>query len=1030
VVRHNGGIRAFTFGPANDIKWQTNTHGATNTVYGINVQDDGNVIKYTPTWGSALPTTTGTATYGSWGCIGYKIFTNQTLASGQCLQSPNNRFLLIMQTAGNLVLYDLSYSPGAVLFASGSTGVPGSHAVMQGDGNLVVYTPSNTVYWSTGTVTGTANYMLQLQDQGNLVIYKDIWETATVQSPNNGSLSAVSCSIQGNTLGMGSSIPMGSCLTSPSGRFALNMQTDGNLVLYDRTSNPAIAIWSTGTQLTPIDPIVAMKTLYFYDALSNLYCVEQHGNATGGTGCPITPPSAPVAPDPNNVWRRRMFGYDSLSRLLWASNPESGVIQYAYDADGNLLQKTSPAPNQTGSATQTISYCYDELHRVTGKAYSAQTCQGTQLPSGTAAVSYTYDSGTNAKGHLTHVADQAGTADYIYDVLGRLASETRVISGISKSISYDYNLDGSVKTLHYPSGAAITYTPDSAGRILQAVDSANGINYATAATYQADGQMTGFISGNGTGFAGITNTFSYNKRLQPINMSASAPSQTVFSIGYDFHFGAGNNGNVYNIYNYRDRTRDQTFTYDSLNRLTSAQNAGTNCASMVLSGKTEYWGNSYAYDAWGNLTTKSITKCSAENMSLAIAANNRISTAGYGYDAPGNMTADSTDGVSLHYDAENRADTATRSGVTTTFVYDADGNRVKKTTSGGATTLYWYLTPGIVGESDLSGTMKSEYVFFNGERVARRDLVTPTGVFYYFSDHLKTASVITDATGVIKADSDYYPWGGELQFVNADANHYKFTGKERDTESGLDNMGARYYSSGLGRFVTPDWSAKPVPIPYADLTNPQSFNQYAYVLNNPSTKLDPDGHRVELDNTTDKDRKATAQRILKNLTPQERKLFKVGVNQQTHKTELQLKPNANVGGQHGTAFNRLVTEVNDQQHTASVKLQSTYTDPQTGQQQSVGHDAGGGVTFSGGNLGQGNSRILLAPEGNTSDPQHPGTLPGQNGGLVPDQSQTVAGHELMGHGFEVMTTGQTQQNTVVQWENQMRQEQGLPPRQP
>jgi RHS repeat-associated protein len=243
-------------------------------------------------------------------------------------------------------------------------------------------------------------------------------------------------------------------------------------------------------------------------------------------------------------------------------------------------------------------------------------------------------------------------------------------------------------------------------------------------------------------------------------------------------------------------------------------------------------------------------------------------------------------------------------------------------------------------------------------------------------------------------------------------------------------MGARYYSSGLGRFVTPDWSAKPVPIPYADLTNPQSFNQYAYVLNNPSTKLDPDGHRVELDNTTDKDRKATAQRILKNLTPQERKLFKVGVNQQTHKTELQLKPNANVGGQHGTAFNRLVTEVNDQQHTASVKLQSTYTDPQTGQQQSVGHDAGGGVTFSGGNLGQGNSRILLAPEGNTSDPQHPGTLPGQNGGLVPDQSQTVAGHELMGHGFEVMTTGQTQQNTVVQWENQMRQEQGLPPRQP
>jgi RHS repeat-associated protein len=68
--------------------------------------------------------------------------------------------------------------------------------------------------------------------------------------------------------------------------------------------------------------------------------------------------------------------------------------------------------------------------------------------------------------------------------------------------------------------------------------------------------------------------------------------------------------------------------------------------------------------------------------------------------------------------------------------------------------------------------------------------------------------VITDAAGNIKAESDYYPWGGELQFVNNDSNHYKFTGKKRDTESGLDYFGARYYSNALGRFITPDWAAK------------------------------------------------------------------------------------------------------------------------------------------------------------------------------------------------------------------------------
>jgi RHS repeat-associated protein len=158
-------------------------------------------------------------------------------------------------------------------------------------------------------------------------------------------------------------------------------------------------------------------------------------------------------------------------------------------------------------------------------------------------------------------------------------------------------------------------------------------------------------------------------------------------------------------------------------------------------------------------------------------------------------------------------------------------------------TLYWYMTPGVVAESDLAGTTKSEYIFFDGERVARRDGATGTGgVFYYFSDHLKTASVITDSAGVIKAESDYYPWGGELQFVNNDTNDYKFTGKKRDTETGLDYFGARYYSNGLGRWVSADWSEAPDPIPYAHFDDPQTLNLYGYVGGNPASKTDLDGH--------------------------------------------------------------------------------------------------------------------------------------------------------------------------------------------
>jgi RHS repeat-associated protein len=102
--------------------------------------------------------------------------------------------------------------------------------------------------------------------------------------------------------------------------------------------------------------------------------------------------------------------------------------------------------------------------------------------------------------------------------------------------------------------------------------------------------------------------------------------------------------------------------------------------------------------------------------------------------------------------------------------------------------------------------------------------------------------VITDSSGVIKAESDYRPFGAELQIVNNDPNDYKFTGKKRDVESGLDFFGARYYSSGFGRFVTPDWSAGPATVPYAHLENPQTLNLYSYIDNNPVNSIDPDGH--------------------------------------------------------------------------------------------------------------------------------------------------------------------------------------------
>jgi RHS repeat-associated protein len=309
---------------------------------------------------------------------------------------------------------------------------------------------------------------------------------------------------------------------------------------------------------------------------------------------------------------------------------------------------------------------------------------------------------------------------------------------------------------------------------------------------------------------------------------------------------------MFGIANYKDNNRNETFAYDSLNRLLSAQNAGTDCNKVTLHPpQTQYWGNSYAYDSWGNLKQKNVTKCWSESLSISVGSSNRVTDFGYMYDAAGNMTSDATDSVSATYDSENRIATATSAGVTTAYTYDDEGHRAKKS-SGSAGTLYWVMNSGIIGESDLVGTMKSEYIFFNGERLARRDGVNgANGISYYFSDHLKTVAVIGDSTGHIKAESDYYPWGGELQLINNDSNHFKFTGKERDSESAVDYFGARYYSNALGRFITADWSPRPVPVPYSDLQDPQTLNLYGYVRNNPLSKIDPDGHGgCNVDNET------------------------------------------------------------------------------------------------------------------------------------------------------------------------------------
>jgi RHS repeat-associated protein len=287
---------------------------------------------------------------------------------------------------------------------------------------------------------------------------------------------------------------------------------------------------------------------------------------------------------------------------------------------------------------------------------------------------------------------------------------------------------------------------------------------------------------------------------------------------------------------------NETFAYDGVNRLTGVVDNGG-------------WSRYFAYDQYSNMwlcgwpgiapngAAPAATYCSKTPSELFDTANQII---GRSYDGAGNMA--SLMGSNFSYDAENRITTAVQPGIgTVTYTYDGDGRRVMKAVSTGLQTVYVY---------DIGGKLVAEY---SSGAVS----VPPCHTCFLSTDHLGSTRLVTDENGNTVSRHDYIPFGEEIQansggrdgtFGAQDFVNQKFTGKERDQETGLDYFGARYYGSALGRFTSPDEfkggfdnlngqpAFSPGPIGYADLSDPQTLNMYVYTRNNPLRYTDPDGH--------------------------------------------------------------------------------------------------------------------------------------------------------------------------------------------
>jgi len=602
-------------------------------------------------------------------------------------------------------------------------------------------------------------------------------------------------------------------VTDPAGRWRRST-TDGlgRLIEVDEPNAIGAAVNSNGCP-NGNDPI--WKTVYTLDALGNLTNVLQNGS------------------------HGRSFAFDSLGRMLTSNNPEVGLITYTYDASGNVSTKMD-------ARNITISLSYDALNREITRAYSNSD----------PTVATTYDqpnclglTSCQNIGYATSVTDAAGSESWAYQIDSTnqrsVHQNQRTTKSVSKGTTYYFNLAGNVTSISYPTGRVVNYSYSAADRAITAQDSANGITYATgpsaplagclsaAVCFTPQGSIYSMSIGVTSSFAGLNVSETFNNRLQPTEIKASSAAGNALDISYSFVDTASgkNAGHVNGIANNLNPSRSQSFTYDQLNRIISAGTSSTTGSYC--------WGYQYSYDAWGNLSsqagwTPTYNACTESTMgSVTADGNNHIT--GLSYDASGNTLSDGNNNYTWNGDSMMTS----ASGIT--YAYDSDERRVAKVGS----KLYWYGSGGeILAETDASGNTTAEYVFFAGRRVAL--LPSGTNAQYYAEDFLGSSRVVTQNNGALCYDADFPPYGQERAYTNTCIqNAYKFEGKERDPETQNDEFGARNYSWRYGRWLSADWSTIPVPVPYANLTNPQTLNLYAMVADDPESFADLDGHAGE-----------------------------------------------------------------------------------------------------------------------------------------------------------------------------------------
>lgn len=674
---------------------------------------------------------------------------------------------------------------------------------------------SHSGYPDYGTVTITVNGFAESVSwgQGSTATFLADWIAEGFNADSFSGLSPVTAVSNGTTVTLTADGP---------GPLSISFSVSYQGVYTDYQITPASGTFTKGTGGLLTTPAV---TTYTYDVLGNLTSVTQGAQT-------------------------RSYRYDGLSRLTQEATPEAGTVTLSYVTTSGALcsgnpstpcSRTAPAPNQTGTATVTTTYAYNAANQLKQKTHSDTT--GTEV--------YTY--GTNASnfnvGRLTKMTDPSGSEAYSYDQIGRVLYLNKVFGTTTYSTKYAYNAGSQVTKVTYPSGRVVYYNYDQVGHLCQVATSASSGCNATApylalpsSSYDAAGRPLSATYGNG-----VVATATYSPQtFELTSLGYAKGTTTLFGLNYYYQQNStycptgnavGNNGQIQCIADVSSGTGDSgrsvAYTYDQLGRLLTANTTGS----------TQYpaWGLSWTYDRYGNRTAQTVTAGSGYNSSFIInPVNNQITNPAFTYDASGNVIAEPSPlSVNYTYDGEECNTGYTGNGNTASYTCDGNHLRVKKVVTGtnAVTTVAIRSGGQVIAEYDNGAAVTSptcEYLYGNSL------LATVTGstggsggtIIYQQRDHL-SPRLYTDVNGNDVGEQGTYPFG-ESWYKNNTTSNWVFTSYERDQESGNDYALARSYANGQGRFLAPD----PLEGVVGD---PQSWNRYAYVENDPINLSDPSG---------------------------------------------------------------------------------------------------------------------------------------------------------------------------------------------